>query len=38
MSEVTPHIFRHTAATWLMQPGIDMWEAAGFLGMTVEML
>jgi integrase len=36
--EVTPHVLRHTAATWLMQAGIDIWEAAGFLGMTVEML
>ena len=35
---VTPHVLRHTAATWLMQAGVDMWEAAGFLGMTVEML
>jgi hypothetical protein len=29
---------RHTAATWLMRAGVDKWEAAGFLGMTVEML
>lgn len=36
--EVTPHVLRHTAATWLMQAGTDMWEAAGYLGMTVEML
>jgi integrase len=36
--EVTPHVLRHTAATWLMQAGIDIWEAGGFLGMTVEML
>jgi integrase len=36
--EVTPHVLRHTAATWLMQAGIDIWEAAGFLGMTTEML
>jgi integrase len=35
---VTPHTLRHTAATWLMQAGVDKWEAAGFLGMTVEML
>ena len=34
--EVTPHILRHTAATWLMQAGVDLWEAAGFLGITVE--
>lgn len=36
--QVTPHTLRHTAATWLMQAGVDKWEAAGFLGMTVEML
>ncbi len=35
---VTAHTLRHTAATWLMQAGIDKWEAAGFLGMSVEML
>jgi integrase len=36
--KVTPHTLRHTAATWAMQNGADLWEAAGFLGMTVEML
>jgi len=35
---VTAHTLRHTAATWLMQAGVDKWEAAGFLGMSVEML
>jgi integrase len=35
---ITPHILRHTAATWLMQAGVDLWQAAGFLGMTVEMV
>ena len=37
-TDVTPHTLRHTAATWLMQAGVDKWEAAGFLGMSVEML
>jgi integrase len=37
-SDVIPHTLRHSAATWLMQAGTDMWQAAGFLGMTVEML
>jgi len=36
--DVTPHTLRHTAATWLMQAGVDVWQAAGFLGMTAEML
>jgi integrase len=38
MPEVTPHTLRHTAATWLMQRRADLWEAAGFLGMSVEQL
>jgi integrase len=36
--DVTPHVLRHTAATWLMQAGTNPWEVAGFLGMTVETL
>jgi integrase len=36
--DVTPHVLRHTAATWMMQSGTNPWEAAGYLGMTVEML
>lgn len=35
---VTPHVLRHTAATWAMQRGADLWAAAGLLGMTAEML
>jgi integrase len=35
---ITPHILRHTCATWLMQSGVDLWDAAGFLGMTVKQL
>jgi len=33
-----PHILRHTAATWLMQAGVDTAEAADFLGMTPQTL
>ena len=36
--KVTPHTLRHTAATWLMQRGVPIWEAAGFLGMSPEVL
>jgi integrase len=36
--EVPPHTLRHTCASWLEQPGVDKREAAGFLGMTVEVL
>lgn len=35
---VTPHTLRHTAATWLMQNGVPIWTAAGFLGMSPEMV
>jgi integrase len=37
-ADVTPHVLRHTSATWLMQSGTNPWEAAGFLGMSVEIL
>jgi integrase len=36
--KIIPHTLRHTAATWLMQRGVPIWEAAGYLGMSVEML
>jgi integrase len=36
--DVVRHTLRHTAATWLMQAGVEIWQAAGFLGMTAEML
>ncbi|QND60354.1 tyrosine-type recombinase/integrase [Mesorhizobium huakuii] len=35
---ITPHILRHTRATWMMQQGVDLWEAAGALGMSVKIL
>lgn len=35
---ITPHILRHTRATWMMQAGVPIWDAAGFLGMTVKTL
>lgn len=36
--EVIPHSLRHTAATWMMLKGMDMWDAAKALGMTVQVL
>jgi integrase len=35
---VTPHTLRHTAATWLMQKGVDLWQASGFLAMSEKTL
>ena len=36
--KVTPHTLRHTAATWLMQRGVPIWQAAGYLGMSAQMI
>jgi integrase len=35
---ISRHTLRHTRATWMMQAGVPIWEAAGFLGMTVKTL
>jgi integrase len=32
LKDVTPHTLRHTAATWMCQAGVPLWEVAGFLG------
>jgi integrase len=37
-ADVIPHTLRHTRATWLMQEGVDVWEAAGHLGMSPTIL
>ncbi|MFC3179360.1 tyrosine-type recombinase/integrase [Cypionkella sinensis] len=29
---ITPHIMRHSAMTWLMQAGEDIYKVAGFAG------
>jgi integrase len=35
---ITPHVLRYTRATWLMQAGVPIWQAAGHLGMTTAVL
>jgi len=35
---VSPHVLRHTRATWMMQRGDDPWRVAGFLGMSLKVL
>lgn len=34
--DVTPHVLRHTRATWLASAGIDVQEAAASLGITTD--
>lgn len=38
LADVTPHVLRHTAVTWMLQAGVSIWEAAGMAGMTAEMV
>jgi integrase len=32
--DVTPHVLRHTSATWLLQRGVSVYDVAGVLGTT----
>jgi integrase len=36
--DITPHWLRHTAATWLMDANVPLWEAASYVGMTTATL
>lgn len=36
--EVTPHWMRHTCATWLMEAGVPIWDAAAYTGMSTAVL
>jgi integrase len=38
LPDVTPHVLRHTAVTWMLQAGVSIWEVAGMAGMTTEMV
>jgi integrase len=37
-SDVVPYTLRHTAATWMCQRGAPLWEIAGYLGTSEEMI
>jgi len=38
VAHCTRHDLRHTAITWAMQRGMDRWLAAGFFGVTMDVL
>jgi integrase len=38
LEDVSPHVFRHTAASWLMQAGHDPWKVSEFLAMSMTTL
>ena len=38
MTGVTPHVLRHTAATHMAQRGVSLWQIAGILGNSVQMV
>jgi integrase len=38
LPDVSPHVLRHTAVTWMLQAGVSIWEVAGLAGMTAEMI
>lgn len=38
LHDVTPHTLRHTAITWAMQKGVPLADAAGFFGVSIEVL
>jgi integrase len=34
LSDITPHVLRHTAASWMAEKGVDMFRISKFLGHT----
>ena len=36
--DVIPHALRHTGVTWGLQAGMELWDASGYFGMTVQTL
>ncbi|WP_162250022.1 site-specific integrase [Methylobacterium sp. Leaf456] len=38
LTDVTPHVLRHTAATWMARHGVPLWQIAGVLGNSVSLV
>lgn len=36
LADTTPHTLKHTAVTWALQRGADLWDAASFFGTSVQ--
>jgi integrase len=36
--DVTPYVLRHTAATWMAQAGVALWDIATYLGTSLKMV
>jgi integrase len=34
--DITPHILKHTAITWMLQRDVPLWEVAGYTGTSVQ--
>ncbi len=37
-TDVTPHVLKHSAATWLLRAGMDLWDVAGLTGTSTKTL
>jgi len=37
-SDVTPHVLKHSAATWLLRAGVDLWDVAGLTSTSTKTL
>lgn len=38
IQDIRPHTLRHTCVTWLLQSGVSIWDTAGYVGMSPEMV
>jgi integrase len=38
LGRITSHTLRHTAITWLVRDGVPLWQVAGWVGTSVEMI